>query len=130
MGIVLILLLVALVWGVMYLSRHPETILKWVSRRMMPPNMREQMKQAEKKRREQEKRARSGRPFWQRSASSPAADSAPIIPKEYAQDVEFTESKIYESDVEISRDGRRVKKEKIKIEVESQVSDAEWEDIK
>lgn len=50
----------------------------------------------------------------------------PIIPKEYAEDVEFTETVSYSSDREVAPDSPRPDD----IREEPQVSDAEWEEIR
>lgn len=59
--------------------------------------------------------------------------SGPIIPREYAEDVEFVEYKDYSGTTVVSgtpdpSDGKRGRKETFKVE--SQVSDVEWEEIK
>lgn len=60
----------------------------------------------------------------------------PIIPPEYAVDVEFTETKDYSEETEITgtdnrgRFARRFSRTSKSVKVEEQVSDAEWEDIK
>ena len=51
--------------------------------------------------------------------------SGPLIPKEYAVDVEYTEIRSYSSEQSIASDGRQVR-----YTVESQVSDAEIIEIK
>lgn len=51
--------------------------------------------------------------------------SGPLIPKEYAVDVEYTEIRSYSSDETIASDGRSVR-----YTVESQVSDAEIIEIR
>lgn len=51
--------------------------------------------------------------------------SGPLIPKEYAVDVEFTEIRSYSSDATIASDDKRVK-----YKIESQVSEAEIIEIK
>ena len=51
--------------------------------------------------------------------------SGPLIPKEYAVDVEYTEIRSYSSEEAIASDGKRVR-----YTVESQVSDAEIIEIK
>lgn len=51
--------------------------------------------------------------------------SGPIIPKEYAEDVEFVEIKEYSETTVETRKGTRTE-----IYHESQVSDAEWVEIK
>lgn len=49
----------------------------------------------------------------------------PLIPKEYAEDVEFTETKDYSATETRSHSG-----EKIETYHESQISDAEWTEVK
>ena len=49
----------------------------------------------------------------------------PIIPKEYAEDVEFTEMKDYSESYKNNKEG-----EKTETYHESQISDAEWTEIK
>lgn len=51
--------------------------------------------------------------------------SGPLIPKEYAVDVEYTEIRSYSSDEAIASDGKSVR-----YKVESQVSDAEIIEIR
>lgn len=78
--------------------------------------------------RQEARKKRSPRPAdsqpWQR-AERPAPMREPhLIPPEYAEDVEFTETVEYSSDRNIASDapGKRVRNE-------NQVSDAEWEEI-
>lgn len=52
-------------------------------------------------------------------------ESGPLIPKEYAVDVEYTEIRSYSSDEAIASDGKSVR-----YKVESQVSDAEIIEIR
>ena len=54
--------------------------------------------------------------------------NGPIIPKEYAEDVEFVETIDY-SETEIRTDGKPGRASSSSYQ-ESQVSDAEWEEIK
>ena len=49
----------------------------------------------------------------------------PIIPKEYAEDVEFTETKDYSS-----REKEKTTSDKIENYHESQISDVEWTEVK
>ncbi len=57
--------------------------------------------------------------------------SGPIIPREYAEDVEYTETIDYSSDTTVAPDGTRREHSRVRVEThESQVSDAEWEEIK
>lgn len=58
--------------------------------------------------------------------------TGPIIPPEYAEDVEFTEIKSYSETTEINGVSRRGGKSKKndQIRVQSQVEDAEWTEIK
>ena len=55
----------------------------------------------------------------------PHYHSGPIIPKEYAVDVEYTEIKSYSSEKVIASDGKTVR-----YSIESQVSDAEILEIR
>lgn len=55
----------------------------------------------------------------------PRYHSGPIIPKEYAVDVEYTEIRSYSSEEVIASDGKNVR-----YSVESQVSDAEILEIR
>ena len=57
--------------------------------------------------------------------SSRGGWTGPLIPKEYAVDVEYTEIRSYSSDETIASDGKTVK-----YKVESQVSDAEIIEIR
>jgi len=57
-----------------------------------------------------------------------ARQNVPIIPKEYAEDVEFVETIDY-SETEIRTDGKPGRASSSSYQ-ESQVSDAEWEEIK
>ena len=52
-------------------------------------------------------------------------ESGPLIPKEYAVDVEYSEIHSYSQETEIASDGRRVS-----FQVESQVSEAEIIEIR
>lgn len=131
MGIVLIILLVLFLWGIMYLRSHPEVLMRWLASRLMPPEMRRQMREARK-----QSKAESGhkgaKSYWTRPRRAPQREES-IIPKEYAQDVEYTETVTYKSDVEITDQRATEEKEssrRVKVKVESQVSDAEWVEIK
>lgn len=67
----------------------------------------------------------SGNAHRTQSGYQRQTDDGPVIPREYAEDVEFVEYKQYSSDTTIKSDGHRVE-----IKEESQVSDVEWEEIK
>ncbi len=72
-------------------------------------------------------RARSNRSsFYSRNQRrQPTHTSGPLIPKEYAVDVEYTEIHSYSSEEVIASDGKAVR-----YSVESQVSDAEIIEIR
>lgn len=79
--------------------------------------------------------ADSPRTYGARRRQAAPRHQGPIIPKEYAVDVEFTEIKEYSTQVEINgveapRDGWRKKSASQKVIVESQVSDVEFTEIK
>lgn len=58
-----------------------------------------------------------------------AASPEPIIPKEYAVDVEFVEVKEFaQTEVAVDKDGNSKIRQEVKIE--SQVTDVEWEEVK
>lgn len=67
--------------------------------------------------------------YYQRQRRNPFGQdrygNEPLIPKEYAEDVEFTETKDYSSTESNGKTG-----EKIETYHESQVSDAEWTEVK
>ncbi|MCH5239194.1 MAG: hypothetical protein J1F38_03135 [Muribaculaceae bacterium] len=68
--------------------------------------------------------------FYQRERKNPRESSKsrnnPIIPKEYAEDVEFTEIIEFSEETIISKKN----KENINIYHESQISDVEWTEVK
>ncbi len=63
--------------------------------------------------------------YGRRSNNRGYHSSGPLIPKEYAVDVEYTEIRSYSSETTIASEGNRVK-----YKIESQVSDAEIIEIK
>ena len=73
----------------------------------------------------------SGDTFYQRNRRNPFGPdrytntNEPIIPKEYAEDVEFTETKDYSATESRVRNG-----DKVENYHESQISDAEWTEVK
>jgi hypothetical protein len=102
----------------MYLRRHPEIIMKWLLRRIMP-----RPQQGESGQRRQTRRSYGGksRRAENSDARRPANSRASL--KSYAQDVEFVE----ESDTDAHQ--RSTHRESVSFRVEEQVSDAEWEEI-
>ena len=81
--------------------------------------------------RDKSKKHSSGRQSYSSSGAygsrsrSRRYSSGPLIPKEYAVDVEYTEIRSYSSEETIASDGKQVR-----YSVESQVSDAEIIDIR
>lgn len=73
-----------------------------------------------------EPRRRSQRDSRNRRGQYYRTDSGPIIPKEYAEDVEFTETIDYSETTIAGEDTRR----SATSYHESQVSDVEWEEVK
>ena len=83
-----------------------------------------------KRRKSEQNREREGY-YYKRQENNPYGRGGgvkePLIPKEYAEDVEFTETKDYSSTyTSVETDTSR----KREIYHESQISDAEWTDIK
>lgn len=73
-----------------------------------------------------EPRRRSQRDSRNRGSQYYHTDNGPIIPKEYAEDVEFTETIDYSETTIAGEDTRR----SATTYHESQVSDVEWEEVK
>ena len=131
LAIILIIILFWLIFG--------DRIKAWLQRRMMQ-KMEDTIRRsmgiptAKEQRQRQKEAARgpsqqpSGRGNSSRNRSSSQFHQYPdsIIPKEYAEDVEFTEFKSYSDSVEIKSDTHGNEN----IKVESQVSDAEFVEIK
>lgn len=127
--IILILLVVVLPYVYRWLRPY---IYRWMQRRAenymrramgMPPRGKERKEERSqgRSRSRDESRGRS-RGYGQRAYAS---SDEPLIPKEYAEDVSFTEMHSYSEDTVIGEDGGHVK-----VKVESQVSDAEIIEIK
>lgn len=126
MGIALIIfLIILLLWP---------TIMKWVGRFMarraedylrkatgMPPRPGSRQARREEARKESRREARPDRGYYD--------PSGPIIPKEYAEDVEFVETKDFSETVIAPGEGKKKGSDKT-IYRESQVSDVEWEEIR
>lgn len=109
-----------------------DRIKAWATRKMydkMEDALRAQMgmpsRKEEKKRRKQQQSRQDNNNNHTTSRNS----DEPLIPKEYAEDVEFTEYKEYSSSTtiteETSKDGRTKK-----VTIESQVEDAEFVEIR
>ena len=124
-GIAILLLIVLLICWV------GPRIKRWLQRKAMekaedymrqtfgmpPRENSRKSKKRDKKQQETNNRGRTQRPY--------SSHAGPIIPKEYAEDVEFVEIIDYSSS-EI----RMEKKGETKIYHESQISDVEWTEIK
>lgn len=109
-------------WIQRYMARKAEDMLR---RQMgMPP--REKQSRRKQKKQEASASARAQR----KSRASRGADE-PIIPREYAEDVEFVEIKEFDN-VEVAAEatGDDGKKSTRREYTETQISDAEWVDIK
>ena len=131
MGTALLIILVLGVLAIYWLRRHPEKVQAWLARRLMK-NMQRRMQEEQRRQEEAYRRHREEERQQRQQPRSKhrreKGHSGPIIPPEYAQDVEFTESRVYSSDKEatINTDS----KGNTRIKVEEQVSDVEWEDVR
>jgi len=118
-----------------FASRRAED---YIRRHMgMPP--RPGSREEKRQRRQTERSARADRSegygyAGSRERAYGSHDDGSVIPREYAEDVEFTEYKDFSEETEVTgtesgmgRFRRRHKTEE--IPVENQVSDAEWEEI-
>ena len=129
-GLAILILIVLFFWIV------GPFIMKWAKRKAMeraedymrqsmglPPRHKKKSKFS-KQQRQQEKQQ-----YYQRERRNPFGPDAygkePLIPKEYAEDVEFTETIDYSAhEIKIEKEGDK------KIYHESQISDVEWTEIK
>lgn len=133
MGEALIIIIVLGVLIVWWLYTHPAQVQRWLARRLV----KHLHKQAHQ---ETQRRQRSRQYYGNNSHNgySGGYDSdtgrrhtdryghEPLIPPEYAQDVEFTETRIYSSDKDVNENKSR----REQVVVESQVSDVEWVEIR
>ena len=89
-------------------------------------------KEERKMRRQAQKKRQGGHAvrdaFRDRRTGASRRSSGPIIPKEYAEDVEFVEMKTYSEETVITHDTDAAGKTRVKIE--SQIEDAEYVEIK
>lgn len=125
-----LIVLIILIFGVPYLWRLLRPYFyRWMQRRAedymrnamgMPPRdkSRQSSRQTSSSGRSQYRGASTGQKRRQPSGG-------PVIPKEYAEDVEYTEIRSYSEDTVIADDGGEVR-----YASESQVSDAEILEIK
>lgn len=119
MGLILILLIILTVllwprisrWLQRFMLRRAESYFRKAAGMPPPP----------RQRRQTHGRSNSSRESTRYYRSS----EEPIIPKEYAEDVEFVEVKEFQ-ETEIRADAKNIGKEYH----ESQVTDAEWEEVK
>ncbi len=128
--ILIIFLVLFLLWPSIVRLLRP-MIQRWMLRRVenvmrratgIPPRDTERKKSTKRK-------SRQKNPDWQKSASSSSGhQKEPIIPREYAVDVEFTETVSYSAEETIGPDGHHT--ERVSFRRETQVSDVEWEEIK
>lgn len=124
-----LLVLILLIFGVPYLWRLLRPyFFRWMQRRTenyfrsamgMPPR--------DRSRTSSRQSSSYGRSQYRGDSSrrSRRQSSGPVIPKEYAEDVEFTEIRSYSEESVIAGDGG-----KVRYSSESQVSDAEILEIK
>lgn len=135
MTFIIILLSLILIWMI-----FGDRIKAWSQRRMvdkMEDMFRQSMgmptaKEERRHRKQAEKEARRNNGFTRPSSGSQSRDPFrqkpdSILPKEYAEDVEFTEYKEYSSSTTIKSEDSGTETE---IKVESQVSDVEFTEIK
>lgn len=112
-------------WTARFVANRTEDYIRKATGMPPRPGSREAKKQARRDNtgaRQQSTSSRSSRT----SRSTGGRRTGPIIPKEYAVDVEFTETIDY-SETVIASDGRRTSAYSYH---ESQVSDVEWEEVK
>ena len=129
-GLGILILIVVFFWLIWPL------ISRWLKRKAMEraeDYMRKSMgmpPRDKKKRNQSDNNSQSqGGYYYQRQRRNPFGqdryENEPLIPKEYAEDVEFTETKDFSSTESINKG-----KGKVETYHESQVSDAEWTEVK
>ncbi|MBD5369773.1 MAG: hypothetical protein HDR80_08090 [Bacteroides sp.] len=131
-----LIVLIVLVLGWYIFGTKIKAWLQGMMIRRMEDSIRKGMgmpsrKEEEKARRRAEKEARKHTAGASPSGSASAAYSAPtghIIPPEYAEDVEYTEYREYSETIDIT--AAREAGGNTRVKVESQVSDAEYIEIK
>lgn len=126
-----LIILILLIVGVPYVWRWLKPyIARWVQHKTedyvrksmgMPPRDRNQGSKRGNESRQQRSRDTYGNRGWQRGQYS----DSPLIPKEYAEDVDFTEVRSYSEETDIASGG-----ENVRFRQESQVSDAEIIEIR
>lgn len=134
-GIILIVILaLILLWPLLNRWLGP-LLQRWIAgkmedrfRRMMGMPTRKEERKAAKQWKKQQQKDGAQASAYGGTAYGPASrgrSRRPIIPKEYAEDVEFVEIKEYSSDVEIG-----IKEDGTTFIKEEQVEDAEYIEIK
>lgn len=104
-------------WAAGFMARRAEDFIRNATG--MPPRPGSRRAKRESRRQESE-----GSSYGRNSKRKPSGKE-PLIPKEYAEDVEFVETVEYSSAEVISDDGKTRREWH-----ESQVSDAEWTEIR
>jgi len=130
----IIILLILLFWPYImkwvgrFMARRAEDYLRRATGMPPRPGSRAARKEESRRKADRQDGRRSYRSYRSGGSRGYERDSdGPIIPREYAEDVEFVETKDYsESTISDDRDGIR-KETRYR---ESQVSDVEWEEIK
>lgn len=124
MGVFLIICVILFALGPWIMRWLRPWLTRMAARRMenymrsamgMPPQDKKKRGRASTQSNTSGRRTRSGRGYA-------STHREPIIPKEYAEDVEFVEYKEYSERTEIHADTRTGS-----VRIESQVEDAEWE---
>lgn len=124
--LLVVILLIVLCWPMIkrwlarFMARRAEDWLRNAAGLPPRPDSRAGRRAARERERRNTRNGRAGG-----RAQQAATSGGPIIPKEYAVDVEFTEIKEF-GETEIGNGNQSASK----VRTESQVSDAEWVEIK
>ncbi len=142
MTVVIVLVILAIVWLLFgqqiknwlagFMARRTEDYIRKATGMPPRPGSREAKRQQREEQKAQSQRSSQGAYGYydgrssRRRRATRSYSNEPLIPKEYAEDVEFTETISYsESTIGVaSSDGNTT------VYHESQVSDVEWEEIK
>lgn len=125
MGYIAIIFLILFLWFGYWAVNHADRIAAFFLRRYVKKHARRAYGAAPRQPRDSGRRKAS----WTRSAKRRPERNpkGPVIPREYAEDVEYTETRYYSAETRTdtsTKGGRKA------VKVESQVSDAEYVEIK
>lgn len=113
-------------WLMIFARRRAEDFLRRQMGMPPRPGSRESRRNARAQDSRQQEQSSTRRRYWRR-------DTGPIIPREYAEDVEFVEYKDYSEETVVEGTesaSHRNRRKTVDFKSESQVSDVEWVEVR